>query len=291
MKKRLFNRFRRWSRQEKIILTITTVVFALYAITLVYPFFYTFMNSFKTEEQFYDNVFSLPSEWHFENYAWAMQKEFKATSIVGMFWNSFWQTVMATGVGMICCSLMAYVVARYNFKFLKLLYAVAIFSMVIPIVGNTPAMYKLLYATGIADNPAAIWVIWANGFGFAFLVLYGFFKSVSWSYAEAAFVDGASHFRVFIQVMMPQAMPAVVSMIILSAVGFWNDYMTPYLYLPSYPTVAVGLFELKSTLRWELGGVPVYYALMLISLIPIIIVFVAFQKTIMENVSTGGLKG
>ena len=208
-----------------------------------------------------------------------------------MFFNSLWQTAMSSIVGLLASAATAYVCARFDFKFLKVIYAIGVTVMVIPIVGNTAAMYKLLYSTGIADKPFLIWVIWAGPFGFAYMVLYSFFKTVSRTYSEAAMIDGAGHLRVFVQIVMPQALPAVSSMVIISAIGAWNDYMTPYLYLPSYPNVAVGLYELSSSTRWESGGTPVFYALMLISLVPIIVIFIAFQKIILSNVSIGGLKG
>ena len=319
------SRFKKWSRQEKIILTTTTVLFAIYAITLVYPFIFTFLNSLKDPIESAGNPLDMPTVWDWDNYSEALSIELNVngTNTLGnMLFNSLWQTLLATGCGLIASTLMAYVTAKYNFRFLKVLYAVGIFSMVIPIIGSTPSMYKLLYSTPfgdlfeliggennpqfwqtiedsaflsdlndfmIADNPAFIWVIWFSGFGFAYLVLYSYFKSISWTYAEAAFIDGAGHFTVFWKVMIPQALPAISSVLIVNAIGFWNDYMTAYLYLPSYPNLALGLYELKSTI----GSVDptVYYALMLLSLIPVALAFIIFQRAIMKNLSTGGLKG
>lgn len=180
-RKRPFKRFIQWTKEEKVILTLMTVLFALYAASLVYPFIWAFINSFKTEEQYLLNSFKLPEIFFFENYLIAMRLTFKGTTIVGMFFNSIWQTIMATVVGTASCAVAAYVIARYRFPGRHFLYALAIFTMTVPIVGNTPAMYKFLYSTGIADNPLLIWLIWGGGFGFAFLVFYGFFKTISWS--------------------------------------------------------------------------------------------------------------
>lgn len=91
--------------------------------------------------------------------------------------------------------------------------------------------------------------------------------------------------------MLPQALPAVVSMIIVTAIGYWNDYMTAYLYLPSYPNIAVGLFELQSQVRFVYGGQTAYYALLLISIVPTLLVYIVFHNKIMTNVTAGGLKG
>ena len=292
------SRFKKWSRQEKIILISTTVIFAIYALTLIYPFVFTFLNALKSPTEFSRDPLGLPTEFQWENFATAFEIEYNGVTFGDMIWNSVWQTLLATVCGLVASSIMAYVTAKYDFKFLKVLYAVGIFSMVIPIIGSTPAMYKLLYTElfdipgfTIADNPGMIWLIWFSGFGFAYLVLYGYFKTISWTYAEAAFIDGAGHFTVFFKIMIPQAIPAISSILIVNAIGYWNDYMTAYLYLPSYPNLALGLYELKSAFSYIQGGEPVYYALMLLSLLPVAIAFIIFQKAIMQNISTGGLKG
>ncbi|MBO7525751.1 MAG: carbohydrate ABC transporter permease [Clostridia bacterium] len=292
------SRFRKWSRQEKIILVSTTVIFAIYAITLIYPFVFTFLNALKTPTEFYSDPLGLPEEFQWQNFITALEIEFNGVTLGDMIWNSVWQTLLATVCGLVASTMMAYVTAKYNFKFLKVLYAIGIFSLVIPIIGSTPSMYNLLYTElfdvpglTIADNPAFIWVIWFSGFGFAYLVLYSYFKTISWTYAEAAFIDGAGHFTVFIKIMVPQALPAISSVLIVNAIGFWNDYMTAYLYLPSYPNLALGLYELKNNVAYIPGEMPVYYALMLLSLLPIAVAFIVFQKAIMKNLSTGGLKG
>ena len=285
------SRFKKWSRQEKIILISTTVIFSIYALTLIYPFVFTFLNALKTPTEFSGDPLGFPSEFKWENFVTAIEIDYNGITIGDMIWNSVWQTLLATGCGLVASSVMAYVTAKYDFKFLKVLYAVGIFSMVIPIIGSTPAMYKLLSDLDIIDNPAFIWVIWFSGFGFAYLVLYSYFKTISWTYAEAAFIDGAGHFTVFLKIMIPQALPAISSILIVNAIGFWNDYMTAYLYLPSYPNLALGLYELKNNFAYIQGGQPVYYALMLISLVPVAIAFIVFQKAIMQNISTGGLKG
>lgn len=75
--------------------------------------------------------------------------------------------------------------------------------------------------------------------------MYGFFKNVSWTYAEAAFVDGGGHFTVFFRIMLPLAIGPIVTLFVVSAIGHWNDYMTMILYIPSYPTLASGAIRVS----------------------------------------------
>jgi raffinose/stachyose/melibiose transport system permease protein/N-acetylglucosamine transport system permease protein len=83
-----------------------------------------------------------------------------------------------------------------------------------------------------------------GGFGMGFVLLYGFFKNISWTYAEAAFLDGAGHFTVFLRIMVPMAMPAITAIAIQGAIGIWNEYYTFYMYAPDRVTVALGLYGL-----------------------------------------------
>ena len=116
------------------------------------------------------------------------------------------------------------------------------------------------------------------------------FKSISWTYAEAAMVDGASDFRVFTTVMLPLATPTMIPLVILNVISLWNDYFTPYMYLKGKPTLAVGLQAMVSQMEYNANW-PALFVLMLLSMLPIIILFICFQKQIMTNVTAGGLKG
>ncbi len=129
-----------------------------------------------------------------------------------------------------------------------------------------------------------------GGFGGSFLIYYGFFKSISWNYAEAVMIDGGGPFTIFFKIMLPQTVPMMATFFITGSINVWNDYSTVMLYLPSYPTLASGLFEFKS-LATHLIDYPVYFAGLIISMIPTIILFATCSGRIMGTVSIGGLKG
>ena len=118
--------------------------------------------------------------------------------------------------------------------------------------------------------------------------LYAFFKNLSWSYAEAAQIDGAGHFHIYFRIMLPIAMPALISVGVLLAIGFWNDYFTIYMYAPEKATIAYGIQRISA----QAGvNMPQVFAAMMLSIVPVLIVFACFQKTIMQNTAIGGLKG
>ena len=106
----------------------------------------------------------------------------------------------------------------------------------------------------------------------------------------ASFVDGGGHWTVFFKIMLPIAKVPILTLAVMSAIGSWNDYMTMLLYMPSYPTIASGLYLLSSTLP-RLGNAPLYYAALVISVIPVLAIYATCSDMIMNNFTMGGLKG
>lgn len=284
------------SKQETVVMSIVFVLFALYALTLIYPFVWTFLNSLKSNQEYFDNPFSLPKDWEFVNYIESFtflevkkSNPLYTANMIEMIFNSLWFTVGAAIVGLTVSTFVAYALSKYQFPGRSAIYATAIFVMIIPIVGSMPSFYILVNTLHITNSPFFL-ITAASGFGFNFIVMYGFFKNISWSYAEAGFIDGAGNWRVFLSIMIPQAKPAIVSLFIIACIGSWNDYMTPLVYLPDFPTLSTGLFLFKATSPTS-NDEPVYFAGILVSMIPILILFVLFQETIMSNMVAGGLKG
>ena len=279
-----------------VLLAVVFVLFFVYALTLLYPFLWAFLNSLKTNPEYWADPFSLPKEWRFDNYLLAFSElsvaktdPTKRANLLEMLFNSVWFTFGSTFLNVACSAMIAYALSKYKFRGSGLIYGLAIFTMMIPIVGSLPAMYKLVYSLHIDNSPLFL-VTACGGFGFTFIVLYGFFKNVSWSYAEAAFIDGAGNWRVFLSIMIPQARAALLSVFIVTTIDRWNDYMTPLLYLKDFPTLSTGLFVFKQSSAAG-NNEPVYLGAMLMSVLPIVVIFIVFQNTIMDNMVAGGLKG
>lgn len=275
---------------ERAIFTVVFVLFTMLAISIVYPFCWLFINSLKTDFAFRQNSFALPERIIFANYYNAMAYSLNGNTIVNMFFNSFINLVGIVSLGLFfsCCT--AYVLSKYNFRGREFLFNLALIIMIVPTIGSTAVVYKMWNVLHIYDTYFSVFFMASSGFGTGFLLLYATFKNVSWTYAEAAFIDGSSHFRVFFEIMLPQVMPTVISILIITSIGVWNDYYTPFMYLPTKPTIAVGLYEIQSNAVTK-QEYTMFFALMLISVLPIAILFVIMQNTIMENVVSGGIKG
>ncbi|MBR5569410.1 MAG: carbohydrate ABC transporter permease, partial [Oscillospiraceae bacterium] len=162
--------------------------------------------------------------------------------------------------------------------------------MIVPVLGSTAASYEINHnILQIANKPWWYWIGWTTGIGFSCLMLYSAWQSLSWSYAEAAFMDGASNFRVFFNIMLPMIKPVLSALFVVNFIGGWSEYMETILYMDEWPTLGYMVYSLQSQSQYF--GMPMYLAVIVISMIPTTLVFVAFQETIMKNVTTGGLKG
>lgn len=279
------------TRGETILFAAIFVIFALYALTLILPFVWIFYNSFKGWNEFlYDSIWTLPKNFTLSNWENALYAEAYGVNLLGMFGNSLIFVVCCTAISIACSSATAYCLAKYKFRGNHLMYTVALLLMLIPSLGSMASTYKFFVDINLYDTYLCMFIMSTSGFGTGFLLLYGFFKSLDWSYAEAAFVDGAGHFKVFFKIMLPMALPGVLSVAIMSAIGIWNDYYTFYMYTPSKVTLALGLSILLDKAQ-QSGDFPGLFSMLIISVVPVIVLFCAFQKEIMKNMTIGGLKG
>ena len=290
------------SKSEKILFGVVLTCFILYACSLILPFFFLITNSLKDGwEYFYDTLdrqaFKMPDKLIFENYISALL-EMKTTNSLGesiflleMLFNSLWFSACLVLSGVIASSITAYIVAKYRFTGRRIIDGIAIFSMTIPVIGTTAAMLKLQSALQIYNNPLLPIFLGFSGFGFNFLVLRGFFANLPWSYAESVFIDGGGHLTAFLKIMLPQAFPCILTLSLMAFIGTWNDYQTMLLYMPDYPTLASGLYKIELSVLRETEKYPIYYAGLMLSMVPVIILFAVFSDTIMTNFTVGGLKG
>ena len=276
---------------ERILLIVMFIFFLIYGFTLLFPLIWAAYNSFKPTTEYNADSFALPIKWTIDNYKAVFEEvEASGTNMVSAIWNSIWMSTVSTFLGLVASCLTAYAASKYRFRGSGLIYTIAIFIQIIPLVGGITGMYDLLWGKlQIADEPFLIWPIWFGGFGFSFLILYSAFKNVPWSYAESAFIDGASHFTTFVRIMLPVVKPILASLFVINFMNAWNDYMTSYLYMPSYAPLSLAVYLLRDDATRI--SYPVYLAVVVISVVPIIALFISFQKLIMENTAIGGLKG
>ncbi|MDR0831425.1 MAG: carbohydrate ABC transporter permease [Bacillales bacterium] len=278
------------SKSAVVIMWIVFVLFAIYAVTLIFPFVWMLMNSFKDNQDFFSNIWGIPLNFTFANYVKVFSYKYKGYNLFGMFGISILITLLATLLNTFLSTCAAYVVAKYKFFGRKILYSLALLTMILPSVGTLPAQYKLMESLHLNNSIIGILVLYSGCFGFTFFIMHGYFTTLSWTYAEAAFVDGASDFQVFWHVMLPLSKSIIIPMAVVYSIGVWNDYLTPSIYLKNIPTLSVGIRNLTQQMQ-STGAYTEMFSAMIVTILPILIVFIFFQKTIMNNMTMGGIKG
>ena len=277
----------------KIITSIVFMIFWVYAVSLIYAMGWAFMNSLKGNLEFFEDMMSPPKRWLFSNYIKAFSLiEFDGVNFIAMFINSIWFALGSAILSTLSHAVTGYIFAKYNFFGKRVFFNFVIFTIALPVVGTLPSLYQIVNSLGLNDSPLFL-ITALGGFGSNFLITYAFFKSMDRTYMEAARIDGASHSSIFWRIMLPQAAPMLFSIGLLSFIGQWNNYETPLLMLSKMPTLATGLYQFSDKMIFAVGDASqtVYFAGILLASLPVVLLVIAFHEKIMENVSTGGIKG
>ncbi len=281
----------RMQLKQGVLFNVCAAIAFLWAVSLFVVIIWGLCISFTEGNAYYlstEHRF-FPEQWYFKNYGKAFETiAMSETDYFGMIFNSAWFSIGSTFMKLLSTVCFAYAVARFKFKGRKFLYAFVLIQMMLPTYGQTTANYKLLDTIGLIDTPLFLLAMGA-GHGMYFLICYSFFETIPHSYDEAAAIDGAGYMRTFIQVILPLCMPIIISIGLLTFISCWNDYSTTLLYLPSWPTLSAGLYRYQTVSVYTLD-VCVYFAGIFLSAIPVLILFLVFNKTLMENMSLGGIK-
>ena len=286
------------SRKMDAFQVVLYMIVTIYCLSMIYVLLFGFVNSLKYATDYeWNNPFGLPSKefgWHFDNYAKVLN-DFKVFTLGGnevylmqMFFNSLFYAVLMSLFCMATQIITAYAIAKYDFRGKSVLYGVAVVVMLLPIIGSLASEVQMAEAFNFRNNLIGVCIMKCKYPGLYFLVFYATFKGLSWTYAEAAQIDGAGHFRVFIEIMLPLIKSTVFAVFILLFIEYWNDYYTPMVFLPESPTMSYGLFLFQTDNK---ASTPVQLASCLMACLPILVVFVAFKDKIMSNVTMGGIKG
>lgn len=270
---------------------ILAIVLAILAVLYLYPIFMILMNSLKKERSITTaGAFDLPDAESFaglENFTNAIASK----GFLASLGYSLVITVTSVAAILLFCSMCAWFITRVKSKWVQSLYYLFVFSMVVPF---QMVMFTLSQTADRLhlNTPWNIWIIYLGfGAGLAVFMFAGFMKSIPLEIEEASMIDGCNPLQTYFLVVLPILRPTLVSVGILEAMWVWNDYLLPTLVLDikSYKTIPM----LIQYFRGSYGSVemgPMMASIML-TVIPIIIVYLAGQKYIIKGVAAGAVKG
>lgn len=278
--------------KRKLGSTMLTVFFTLLSLVWLFPIFEVLINSFKTNDAVNLNPFALPAGETFVgwgNYIKGMT--FGNYPFLNSVFYSLVITVLSTILILVCTSMAAWYIVRVNDRFSKLMYLLCAFSMIVPF---QMVMYTL---SSTADKlklntPWAIPVIYLGfGAGLAVFMFTGFIKGIPLEIEEAAAIDGCGAISTYFRVVFPMLKSILISVGVLEVMWIWNDYLLPYLVLDrtKYMTIPIHVQYLKGSYGTvDLGAT---MAIIMISIIPVIVVYLFCQKYIIKGVAAGAVKG
>lgn len=290
----------RKTKKINYFLTIGFVLLLLYTISFLLPFLWSMITSFKDEIDFMTNKFGLPTQFRFNNYGIALRN--MAVPIMDgnvqrnvyfaeLFINSISYAFLSTITHTLTPLITAYAVARFDFKLGKVIYAIVIVTMILPIIGNLASEIQVAKALGFFDNLFGLAIMKGHFLGINFLIFYASFISIPKDYSEAAQIDGASQWEIFTKIFIPLVKSSIGAVALLSFIIYWNDYTTPMIYLPSRPTISYALYRLNTSTTNESSFVTIRMAGSMIVSLPILVVFLFSKNKLMTNVNVGGIKG
>ena len=271
---------------------VLTIVFALLSIFWLIPIFEVLINSFKSNNYVNLEPFALPNAESFVGWAnYLKGMTFGNYPFLKSVSYSLLITVVSVALILLFCSMSAWYIARVNSLISRVFYYLCLFSMIVPF---QMVMFTLTFTADQLNlnTPYTIPIIYLGfGAGLAIFMFIGFVKGLPLEIEEAAAIDGCGPLRTFFNVVLPMLKPTLISVGILELMWVWNDYLLPYLVLDrtKYMTIPIHVQYLKGSYGTvDLGAT---MAVIMLSIIPIIVVYMFCQKHIIKGVAAGAVKG
>ncbi|MFA6775012.1 MAG: carbohydrate ABC transporter permease [Sphaerochaetaceae bacterium] len=257
---------------------------------MLYPVLWMIFSSFKTNTEIFNTTNLWPSTWHFENYArgWKFNNSITFTTF---FSNSFFYTILSTIGAVFASSLVAYGFSRIPFKGRNFWYALMFVTMMLPYQVVMVPQFILFQKMGWVNTFKPLIVPQFAGLPFFIFLMIQFIRQIPYELDDSAKIDGCNRFGVFWKILFPLIKPAVITSTIFSFYWRWDDFLGPLLYLnnPRQYTVSLALrmfSDPQTSTDWS-----AVFAMGALSLLPVIIIFLMFQKYIVEGLVTTGMKG
>jgi ABC-type sugar transport system, permease component len=273
---------------DRAVGTASHVLLIAWSLIVAIPLLWVFMSSFKTTNQILKSPFGLPTKLDFTNYvnAW------NGSGIGSYFANTLIVVACALVIVMILGAMCAYVLARFKFFGARAIYYLMLAGLTFPVFLAIVPLFKILQNIGLLNSlPGLILTYVAFALPFTVFFLYSFFQALPDEIYEAAQVDGASEWRTFFQVMLPMASPGMAAIAIFNFLGLWNQFLLPVALNSNQSnyvlTQGMASFASQAGYSVDFGAL---FAAVVITVIPVLVVYVFFQRQLQGSVSQGTSK-
>lgn len=264
-----------------------TFVKCIVALVVISPFYIALIYSVKSKEEITFQRLEFPTVIHWDNFTRGIE--------LSNFWvalkNSAVSTVISVIVVTVICSMAAYIIARKNNKFYNTIYYLFLGAMIIPFQSIMTPLYMDLKKFGLIDNIVGFTMV-KIGFQIAFtvLIITGFVKNIPKELEEAAHIDGAGLYQTYWSIVFPLMKPIILTSVVLNALNVWNDFQIAVTILQKdeVRTLPLTQYYFFGENSIELG---LAFAVFVLSMIPILILYLTLQKYIISGITSGAVKG
>jgi N-acetylglucosamine transport system permease protein len=275
-------------RPPSVLTGLSHLALVVWAFTVIAPLLWTFLASFKTNTEIFSDPLALPHSFSFAAWGRAWQK----AHVAQYLFNSVVVVTFSTAGTMLFGSMAAYVLSRYKFFGNRFLYTMFIAGLVFPVFLALVPLFFVVKNFGLLDTHLGLILVYiAYSLPFTVFFMSAFFRTLPTSVAEAAMIDGASHTRTFFQIMVPMAKPGLISITIFNVLGQWNQYLLPIVLVPSENkwVLTQGIANININAGYEVDY-PGLFAALSMAIIPMIVVYVIFQRQIQSGLTAGAVK-
>lgn len=275
-------------RGDRAVAGVSHTVLIIWSIVVIAPLLWTLLSSFKTSREIFASPFALPASWNFDNYvaAWT------SAGIGNFFLNTVIVVMCALVIVMLLGAMCAYVLARFDFPGRRAIYYLMLAGLTFPVFLAIVPLFFVLRNVGLLNTlPGLIITYVAFALPFTVFFMYSFFRGLPDEIAEAAAIDGAGEWRTFFQVMLPMARPGMASVAIFNFLGLWNQFLLPVALNTNQDNwvLSQGMAGFASSAGYavDFGSL---FAAVVITVVPVLIVYIIFQRQLQGSVSQGTMK-
>ncbi|MDI3508595.1 MAG: pectin-derived oligosaccharide transport system permease protein [Clostridiales bacterium] len=263
----------------------------LFGLIMIYPLIWMLSASFKEDVEIFQSTSLLPKNPTLNNYIYGW-KGVSGVSFGKFFINSFFIAIVSIIANILSCSMAAYAFSKLEFKFKNTLFAIMLVTLMLPFHVRLIPQYIVFSKIGWVNTylPLLVPKFFATE-GFFIFLLVQFMRGISNELLEAPRIDGAGTFRIYMQFIMPLSVPALVTVAIFTFIWTWNDFFSQMIYLSAPPTFTVSLalrMFVDATGESSWGAL---FAMSCLSLVPLLFIFIVFQRYLVEGIMLGSIKG
>jgi len=265
------------------------IVLLIWALTVLLPLFWIFYQSLKTNQEFFADIWAFPKQLKWVNYEKAWTRLGIGQSVV----NTLYYVGLSLLISLFVSTVNAYAFTRIQWKLRSMLWSIIMLSLFLPGINILVSQYTLMRALNLTDSLNGLVLLASLPVGaFELLLLGSFMRSLPKELDESAFIDGATLFQVFRKIILPLSIPGIVTIGIFKFVGLYNDFLGPFIFIsdPAKYPISVNMYNANAMMQYKADWVTLLAGLV-ITIIPTVIVYVLFQRRIIEGATMGGVKG